>query len=333
VVVLKAAVLYGPRRVRVEDKPLPKPEQGWVLVRTRLVGICGTDKAFYTGRYRPPKLPLVPGHEVVGEVVAGADDLVGARVVSEINLITDWSHPVCRAGLYTHCPPNARRVLGIDFDGAMAEYFVSRREALHRVNGVSDEQAIFVEPLAAVLRAFKINPLPPRSNVAVLGTGPLALLAAQVLRYYGASVVVVARPDSPKKKFFRELGLKVVDLGEAIEIAKTLNEGLGFDAVVEATGSPEALNQAIGLVRPLGIVYLKSTHGQLAGFNQTLAVVKEVTLVGSRCGTSREFKEAIQLLAKGVIRVKITAQYALDDAREAFEASLERSHLKVAVRP
>ncbi len=330
---MRAAVLHGPRDIRVEERPAPRPGPGWVLVRTRLVGICGTDKAFYTGAYRPPKLPLVPGHEAVGEVVEGPDELVGRRVVTEINLVADWSHPVCRAGMYTHCPPPARRVLGIDFDGAMAEYFVSRPEALHPVDGLSDEEAVFVEPLAAVLRAFKLRPLEPGWSVAVLGTGPLALLAAQVARLSGARVTVVARPGSPKRRFFEELGFRVLTYREALEEARGINEGLGYDAVVEATGSPEGLGQAVELVRPLGVVYLKSTHGRPAPLDQTAAVVKEVALVGSRCGTSREFREAIELLRAGLVRVRVTARFTLDRVREAFEASLERGQLKVVVAP
>ncbi len=327
-----AAVLYGARDLRLEERPYPKPlGKGWVVVETVAVGICGTDKAFYTGSYRPPKLPLVPGHEAVGRVVEGPENLVGKTVVTEINLVTDWSHPICRLGLYTHCPPEARRVLGIDFDGAMAEAFLSRVEALHLVEGLSPEQAVFVEPLAAVLRAFSLEPLPPEASIAVVGAGTLAHLAAQVARLAGLHVYVVVRDDSPKKKFFTSLGLQVVTVNEAREVAKQL--GQGFDAVFEATGTPHGLQLALELVKPLGTVYAKSTHGLPAAIDATRMVVNEVKIVGSRCGTWREFRKAIKLLREGRVKTVVTSVYRLEDAVEAFEKSLQRSELKVVVKP
>ncbi len=330
---MKALRLHGPHSVRLEEVPDPRPGKGWVLIETRLVGICGTDKAFYKGSYKPPKLPLIPGHEAVGVVIDGPEELRGRRVVTEINLVLDWNHPVCRLGMYTHCPPSVRRVLGIDFDGAMAEYFLSKPEALHIVEELSDEQAIFVEPLAAVLRTFKLKPLKPLSHVAVIGAGPIALLAAQVARLHGANVTAVLRSDSPKRSFFKELGFSIVAVNEAEETAKSVNGGLGFDAVVEATGTPEGLKLALKLVRPLGTVYTKSTHGMPVEIDQTRLVVNEVALIGSRCGTWREFEEAIDLLAKNLVKVRVTAVYSLDKGVEAFEKSLERKAFKVAVKP
>jgi len=125
---LKAVLLHGDRRVEVGDIPVPRPPKGWALVRSELSGICGTDKAFYTGSYRLFKSPLVPGHEVVGVVVEGPEGLVGRRVVSEINFPC-WFCSYCRSGMYTHCP--SKRTLGIDFDGGMAEFFIAPVEALH----------------------------------------------------------------------------------------------------------------------------------------------------------------------------------------------------------
>lgn len=327
---MRAARLYGPRDLRVEEVPDPSVPPGWVLVRSRVVGICGTDKAFYKGTYPLFKSPLIPGHEVSGEVVEGPRDLVGERVVSEINFAC-LECDACRLGLYTHCP--RKKTLGIDFDGGMAEYFAAPAWAVH-VHGMRHERAFAAEPLAAVLNAFSQYPLRPGALVAVLGTGFIALLSAQVARLVGAHVVVVARSGSVKARLFEKLGFRVVDLDEAASIGRREGlAGLGYDVVVEATGTNEGAAAAIALARPRGVVHLKSTPGGEARIPQTLAVVKELRLVGTRCGTHREFREAIRLLETGEVEVPVTAEYGLVEAREAFERSMERDAFRVIVRP
>ena len=326
---MKAALLKAPRHVAVEDLPDPEPPEGWVLVRSRAVGICGTDKAFYRGTYPLFKQPLVPGHEVSGVVVEGPKDLLGLNVVSEINF-SCWSCPACRSGLYTHCP--RKKTLGIDFDGGMAEYFVAPIIAIHPHN-VRHETAFAAEPLAAVLNALNIRPPRRGWSVAVVGTGFIALLTAQVLRLQGFEPIIVGRPDSPKKALFAGMGFDVLDFEEAVERGRRAWSGLGFDMVFEATGSNEGVKAAVALARPRGIVHLKSTPGGLAELPQTLAVVKELELVGSRCGTFREFREALRLLEEGAVKVPVTAEYPLGEAREAFERSLRRDAIKVLVKP
>lgn len=238
---VKAVVLKGPKDLSVEDAPIPNM-QGWALVKVELVGICGTDKAFYVGTYPLLKKPLIPGHEVVGIVVKGPKELVGRRVVSEINF-PDGTCEYCRAGLYTHCPN--RKTLGIDFDGGMAEYFVAPSIALHIFNG-PPELGIFVEPLAAVLNSFSQFPIKPNNKVAVIGTGNLAQLTAQVVRHLGVSRVdAIIRRGSKKA----ELMSKYVD--SLVEEPKDQY----YDIVVEASGDPNALDLAVRMLS-LGVSFI-----------------------------------------------------------------------------
>ena len=327
---MKAAVLYGPRQLVVEDIELKRPSREWAVVEVKAAGICGTDKAFYTGSYPLFKKPLVPGHEVSGVVVEGPRDLVGLNVVSEINFACRKCR-VCQAGLYTHCPN--KLTLGIDFDGGMAEYFTAPLWALH-THKFPHERAFAAEPLAAVLHMFRVAPPRPGNFVAILGTGFLAYLSAQVARLLGANVVVVSRPGSVKARQFELAGFKVVHYEEAHEIGSSMTDyGLGYDMVVEATGTNAGLMLAVELVRPRGIVHLKSTPGGVAEYPQTLSVVKEVQLMSTRCGDWRDFKLALQLLSAGKIDVPVTKVYSLDDAVEAFERSLERDAFRVLVKP
>lgn len=322
VLLVRAVLLHAPRRLEVAEVPLPERRPGWVLVKTELAGICGTDKAFYTGTYKLFKAPLIPGHEVVGVVVEGSEELIGKRVVSEINFPC-WSCEYCRSGLYTHCP--WKKTLGIDFDGGMAEYFVAPASALHVYPG-PPETGIFAEPLAAVLRALALRPLKPGDVVAVIGTGNLAWLTTQVLKKLsGVEVHVVARKGNSKAGYFKQIADSIIYTDEL--------KGNTYDAVFEASGDHQALNTAIEVVKPRGVVYLKSTPGVPAHVNTTLAVVKEVELVGSRCGTFREFKKAVELLVKGVVEPRLDKVYNIDRAVEAFEEALKPYYFKVAIKP
>ncbi len=318
---MKAVLLYGDRKLEIADVPVPKPPSGWVLVRSELSGICGTDKAFYTGSYKLFKKPLTPGHEVVGVVVDGPENLIGRRVVSEINFPC-WSCSYCRSGMYTHCP--SKKTLGIDFDGGMAEFFVAPVEALHEFN-LEPELGIFVEPLAAVLRALRLKPIRPGDRVAVLGSGNIAFLTVQVLKHTGAHVDLIARRGSSKAGYFKGLVESILYVDEVGDSE--------YDFVFEASGNPEALELAIRIVKPLGVIHLKSTPGSRASINMTWSVVKEVEIIGSRCGTFREFKEAIKLLEKGLVKPRLDRVYSLDEAGEAFEASLDPRHFKIALKP
>ncbi len=335
-----AARLYGPRNLRVEEAPVPKPPPGWLLLRSIAVGICGTDKAFYTGSYRPPRLPLVPGHEAVGLVVSappGWERLVGRLVVPEINMVPleeMWREP-CRSGLYIHCPPPVKRTLGIDFDGALAEYFVAPPHLVHVAEGLEPVEAVYTEPLAAVLKAFRLRPVEPGDTVLIVGTGALAALAAQVAALQGASkVVVAARRGSRKRSWFEDKGFKVVDVEELPGAARELGRwGLGFDVVFEATGSPEALRLAVSAARPRGVVHLKSTHGRPAELPQTEAVVKELLLVASRCGEWRDFEEALRLLRERRVEPPPSRiLWGVESAPKAFEEALRGDMFRVIVR-
>ena len=325
-----AARLYGPKNLRVEEVATPRPPSGWVLIKTIAVGICGTDKAFYTGRYKLFKTPLIPGHEVVGTIMEGPQELIGKIVVSEINF-SCGTCDFCRHGLYTHCPN--KKTLGIDFDGGMAEYFIAPTTALHSVEGLDPVVAVEVEPLAALLNMLELLPPNPSSKVAVIGTGNLAYLVVQLLRDYVSKLYLIARRDSPKVKYFDGLVDEVLYVDEVLRhLENRMMQGLGIDMAIEVSGDPNALDLAIAIVRPRGVVHLKSTPGQQALVSTTVAVVKEVTIVCSRCGTSRHFRNAIELLKRGRVKPLIThIVRGIERAKEAFELSLRREEIKVVL--
>ncbi|QOJ78997.1 alcohol dehydrogenase catalytic domain-containing protein [Infirmifilum lucidum] len=327
---MKAVRLYGPRDLRVEEVEDPKPPEGWALVKTEAVGICGTDKAFYSGTYPLFKKPITLGHEVAGTVVKGPGELLGRLVVSEINFPC-WKCELCRSGLYTHCP--YKKTLGIDFDGGMAEYFVAPVTALHDASGLDPVMATFAEPLAAVLNALAQFPVRAGDRVAILGSGNIAYLLAQVLKEKGVwDAAVVVRDGSPKAKYFGSVGLDVVPLSALGDYMREASIP-GFDVVFEATGSTSALDLAIDIARPRGVIHLKSTPGGVFQANLTKAVVKELRIVGTRCGTFREFRLALDMLKTGRVKPLATAVLdGLENAPRAFEKAFERDQVKVVLR-
>jgi 2-desacetyl-2-hydroxyethyl bacteriochlorophyllide A dehydrogenase len=302
----------------LRDRSVPaRPDE--CLVRVSLAGICGTDLEILAGY---AGFSGIPGHEFVGVVEHAPDadaDWLGKRVVGEIN-IGCGSCGFCRDGVKEHC--TSRTVVGIrGRDGAFADYVSLPAVNLHAVpDAVSDEAAVFVEPLAAACRVVEqLAGQPSSTNVAVIGDGRLGLLASQVLVRSGARVSIFGRHEE-KLRLARKWG------------AETPQHAAGreFDVVVEATGRPAGLETALSLVRPRGTIVLKSTVHGTAPISTTPIVVDEVTLIGSRCGP---FPTALDLLTSGTIEVAplISARYPLTEWRQAFDAA--RTCLKVLLDP
>jgi len=286
----------------LKDVPEPVPGEGEALVRVLLAGICGTDLELLAG-YR--RFRGIPGHEMVGVVEKSPDSSwVGARVVSEIN-ISCGACSLCRAGLPKHC--ERRRVLGISGrDGAFAELVAMPLENLHRVpDSVSDEEAVWTEPLAAAL-AVQEEGVQPGDRVLVLGDGRLGALIALGLQMYGARVELVGKHEE-KLSLLDTLGVRVQN-GNPRPI---------YPWVVEATGSPSGLEMARAWVRPRGTLILKSTCHEASKLDASGIVVDELRLVGSRCG---EFAPALEALQSGRLPVKnlISRIYPLTEAAEAL---------------
>lgn len=287
-------------------------------IRVRLAGICSTDLELQRGYM---SFSGVPGHEFVGDVIEGPDGWRGARVVGEINVGCGYCD-VCYSQLQRHCP--SRTVLGIlGRAGAHAEELTLPVANLRRVpDHVSDEAAVFAEPLAAAFRITEQIDVAGKL-VAVLGSGKLGQLIARACRVMGAHVIGLTR--SPRAETL--LAAAGID-----SLASDAAAPQSFDIVVEATGSAAGLARALTLVRPLGTVVLKTTTHDAAPIDLAPAVVNEVTLVGSRCGS---FEPALHALEAGVIDPTplIGETLPLDQAEEAYARAAQPGSFKVLLRP
>lgn len=300
---------------------VPAPPAGEALVRVLQAGICNTDLELVRGYMN---FRGVPGHEFVGvvEQAVGREDLIGQRIAGEINAACGVCE-TCRANRPTHCPH--RTTLGIDRRaGAFADYLLLPFENLHPLpDAVSDDQAVFVEPLAAACEMLEQVKIRPTDRVTVIGDGKLGLLCAQVVALTGCQLMVVGRHPE-KLQLLDRHGIATTTRSEAIEPAS-------LDMVVEATGTPNGFTLARQLVRPRGTIVLKSTYeGQALPVNLTMIVVDEITLIGSRCGP---FEPAIRLLATRQVEVEsfIQARYPLTEGVAAFERAAQKGTLKVIV--
>jgi alcohol dehydrogenase len=313
--------LYFDEQLSLREVTDPQPGPDEALIRMRLAGICGTDREILKGY---SGFRGIPGHEFVGEVVGcSLPRWIGRRVVGEIN-VTCGSCDWCRRGLGRHCA--SRTVMGIiGRAGTFAEFVTLPIRNLHEVPvGVPDEEAVFVEPLAAASEIVEQMPLTRGTRVAVLGAGRLGLLVAQVLRYAGGDVTLIGRCEW-KLKLARSWGLKAIELAGA-DFARR-----SFAVVIDATGSPRGLEESLRLVEPRGTVVMKSTFHEPAQFDTADLVVNEVTLLGSRCGN---FETALDLLRHKAIHVEemISRVFPLTGGVEAFGYLESASCLKVLLR-
>jgi len=288
------------------DENFPDPQSDETLVRVNLAGICGTDLEILDGYM---EYTGILGHEFVGTVEKSRNPtMVGKRVVGEINAGCGKCDS-CMSGMQRHCP--SRTVLGIlKRDGAFAEFLSLPEKNLHVIpDSISNEQAVFVEPLAAAFEIKEQVSLKPEWNVAVVGDGRLAQLIIQVIKLTCSNITCFGKHES-KLEGLVQSGIKI-----KIGIEST-DEKL-FDLVVEATGSNSGFVDTMKLVKPRGIVILKSTIASRENLDLTPTIINEITLIGSRCGL---FKPAIDALASGIISVNsmIDSTFPLEKFEDAI---------------
>ena len=319
------ALLYDNELKLVNDYEKPIPKENEVLIKTTMVGICNTDYEItkgYMGYHG------VLGHEFAGLVVAVGDkapkDLIGKRVVGEINCACgdcSW----CHKGLERHCPN--RSTLGIyKKDGCFSEYFTLPYKNVFEISdNIDDITATFVEPLAAAYEILEQIHIKPDYRVAVLGDGKLGLCISLVFSAMSIDFVHIGKHEN-KLKISKDAGAKTKLLSQLTEQDKK-----SFDVVVEATGSVGGFETSASLVKPRGVLVLKSTISAREGLNLASIVVDEITIAGSRCG---QFAPILRLLENNKINVKPLVEkiYDVDDFEEVFNKNAEKGSLKVLVK-
>lgn len=297
------------------DIPIPQPGSKEALVKVLCAGICNTDLELLRGYY--PYIGII-GHEFVGVVEQGPENLVNQRVVGEINAVCGQCR-FCRQGNPNHC--ENRTVLGIfNRNGAFAEYLTLPSENLYVVpDHIPTEVATFTEPLAAALEIQEQIVINTNTNVLVVGDGKLGQLVAQTLALTNCDLLVVGR----HQKKLANLQARGIKTGFADAVTDR-----AFDIVVECTGNADGFATARRALRPRGTLVLKSTYAGNLSLDASSLVVDEITLIGSRCGP---FPKALELLAQEKVDVEylIQSRYPLVEGIAGFECAQTKGVLKV----
>jgi threonine dehydrogenase-like Zn-dependent dehydrogenase len=318
------ALRFENSRLSIEDVPAPSRE-GEAVVRVSLAGVCNTDLEIVRGY---AGFEGTPGHEFVGVVERAPrrEELVGRRVVGEINAGCGRCE-LCRANDARHCP--ARTVLGIaGRDGAFAELLqLPAANLLIVPDEVTDERAVFCEPLAAACAVTERVSIGAEMRVAVVGDGKLGLLCAQALKVLTrASITLVGRHQS-KLDIARRRDIETL---KADELTSSFERA--FDVAVEASGSASGFATALRLLRPRGTLVLKSTFQGTTEISAAPVVVGEISIVGSRCG---RFAPALELLRRDAVDVDalVHETFPLSEGVRALERAAAPGVLKVLLRP
>jgi L-iditol 2-dehydrogenase len=338
---MRAAVYYHNRDVRIEERPVPEICPGEILVRVERSGICGSDVMEW---YRRPRAPAVLGHEIAGRVAACGKHVRGYR---EGDRITAAHHvpcnacQFCRSGHHTLCETLHRT----NFDpGGFAEYI--RLTPLHVDRGVfplpdtlPDEEAVFVEPLACVLRGQRRAGIHEAQSVLIVGSGMAGILHAKLARVAGTAPVVAVDIHPFRLEAARRAGADIVLSagGEWVDRFRETTGGSLADVVIVCTGSASALTQALQVVAPGGTVLFFApatpAYALPVYFNETFWRT-DLTLTTSYGASPSDYAEALALIGTERVRVAdmISHRLALSEVALGFRLVMEAgASLKVVL--
>ena len=340
---MKAGILYGPKDLRIEEIDIPNLLPGWVLIKVRAVGICGSDLHLYKEKTFIPISSVlgegkyVPGHEVAGEVQEvgeGVNSLQeGDRVVIEPTIncgSCDW----CNIGLYNLGEKSA--LIDFYYIGGLAEYCVAPEEKCFKLSEkTSFEEAAALDCIAVAERAIKRADISTEDSVAILGAGTIGLFAAQAATIAGAREVYITGTHEHQMKAAKRFGVTATINARKenpVEKIMELTSGKGVDKVVEAVGGDApVIDEGVSMLRRQGTIVATGIFLNPMPINMFTLVTKEVRLTGA-WGYAywthlKEFDLSLKLLESGRIDAKslITHKFPLDKASEAFEVAIDKS--------
>lgn len=334
---VRRVVVHSLDDVRLEAVPEPTPGPGEALVRSTVVGVCGSDLHAARGRHPFVPLPYRPGHEVVGVVEAAGEGVdgswVGRRVVVEPNLHCGRCQP-CREGRYNIC--EHLQVFGCQVPGGMTDAFTIAVDRLHALpDSLSDTAAAFVEPLSTPLRAVRRAGDLRGRRVVVLGAGPIGLLVLLSALRAGAAAVVVADPLASKRERAVALGAAgALDASSPdVDLQGRALLGGTADVVFDCVSRESTVRQGIDLLRKGGTLVVVGVAPGSVPVPLHLVQDREIDVLGSLMFVREDVREAIAMLAEGAVPVEglVTASFDISQAAQAFAASADPEQLKVLV--
>ena len=335
---MKAAVLYGPGDIRIEERAIPRPEPDEVLIKVHACGVCGTDDALNRGEY-PGAYPVIIGHEFAGEIAAVGSRVakfkVGDRVTADPNRVCHGCF-FCHAGEEHLC--DNLQSMGVHIDGANAEYCVMTESNVYPIGAaLSFEEAAFSEPLACAIHGTDLAQISVGDTVLVIGAGGMGNLITQCVKNSGAANIIVSELIAERRAKAMENGATHVFDPRSCDISEELKKikPVGADVVIEVAGNSQAQASCPALARKGGtIVYFGcSPKDNLIQINPYLVNENEQRILGSfnnKAATER----AVEMLSLGRIRVDnlVSHRFKLNEYLDVFKHFGGGDTMKLMVR-
>ncbi len=343
---MKAAVMRGTRKIQIEEYPVPPIGPDEVLIKVMAVGICGSDLHYYShgriGKYVVDK-PFILGHECSGDIAAIGSNVqrfqVGDRVAVEPG-VTCGRCDACKEGRYNLCP-DVEFLATPPFDGAFVQYIKIREDFVFSIpDHLSYEEAALVEPFSVGIHAAARTGLQPGSTVAIMGMGPVGLMAVAAAKAYGAATIIVTDLEPLRLEAAKQMGAShIINIREQdpLEEIKTITNGKGVDVAWETAGNPTALQSALGSLRRGGKLAIVGLPAQdEIPLNVPFIADNEVDIYGI-FRYANTYPKGINFLSSGIVDANklITDKFALEQTQEAMERALNQKSecLKIVVYP
>jgi len=329
---MKAIAITAPNQLELIEIADPTPRNSEVVVEVAAVGICGTDLHIFEGEFAP-KLPIVPGHEMSGEVVAIGSAVKGIKLGDQVAI-----DPSLHCGECFYCR-RARgnlcenwNALGVTFPGAAAQYLLSPQKNIHKLPSRVDlKSAALIEPLSCAVRGFDQLPRNPGSHYLIYGSGTMGLMMAELARINGAASVSIVDLNLDKLKTATILGFT-----NTAQSADQFDQPRGFDVVIDCTGVTAAIKDGLKHVMPGGtfLQFGVASEGAKVEIEPFWIYNKEITIVGSMA-VLHSFDRAVELFSRGVLNaeVMISDRYPLDKYKDALLAFKSGQGRKTIVLP
>lgn len=328
---MKSLVYYGPKDLRLDERPIPSPKKGEVLIKVRAVSVCGSD----LGAYRLPEVsdrwapPIVLGHEFSGEITAlgeGVENFKVGQAVTANPILYCGECFYCKRGMINLC--THRHSLGTSIggeaqDGAMQEYMTIRASALiPLMKGVNYVQGALLEPLAVSLVAARNGDFGDGERVAIIGAGPIGLMILSFLKAAGNKEVYISDLLPSRLQKAIQLGADKAISGrdDVVKVISDLTDGIGVDRVIIAAGAPGVMEDALKMVRSGGRVVLVALIHHTAEIDLMPIVARQISILGSYMFTN-EMQDVMQMIADKKLNVDelVTSTHPLKDGKKVFD--------------
>lgn len=321
---MKTLVIAEPKNMVWATRDKPAPAAGEALIKIIAAGICGTDIHAWGGNQPFFSYPRVLGHELCGEVVAlgaGVENVAPGQRVALIPYLSCLRCDACQSGKTNCCEKIS--VIGVHQDGGFCEFLAVPASNLLRVDEVAPDAAALIEPFAISAHAVRRANVSADEHVLVVGAGPIGLGVAAIAAAAGAKVVVADTSEFRRAHVTQALGLAALDptRDDFYDALRAQFNGRLALKVIDATGSPAAMNNAVNLMRHGGTVVYVGLHKGDLTIPDSEFHKKEATLMGSRNATREDFDRVRDLMASGQLRAEmmLNAHFAFSTLDETFE--------------